>query len=179
MPTSISSLAHASSQFTLLSSFFLFLYFHFYSILAITRGRFHVLILGRTLHDIYSRVQEFLRPLRNAGAQDSSVGIANRYLMKVSGLETRCGSEFPHRSRQALGPAQPSATWEPGVFLEAKAAGALCWLPTPIQHRVSEWIRLFLYFRLCLHGILWENLRGTRRFKQQNASSRRLYSKPH
>ena len=51
-------------------------------------------------------------------SQDSSVGIATRYGLDGSGIESRCGRDFPHLSRPALGPIQPYKQWVPG-----KAAG--------------------------------------------------------
>ena len=38
--------------------------------------------------------------------RDSSVGIAIRYELDSPGIEVRCGRDFPHPSRPALGPIQ-------------------------------------------------------------------------
>jgi len=53
--------------------------------------------------------------------RDSSVGIAVRYGLKGSGIESRCGRVFLHTSRPTLGPTQPPLQWVSG-----KVAGALC-----------------------------------------------------
>jgi len=47
--------------------------------------------------------------------RDISVGIATRYGLDGSGIESRCGRDFTHPSRLALGPAQPPIQWAPGL----------------------------------------------------------------
>jgi len=44
----------------------------------------------------------------------SVVGIATRYGLDGPGIESRCGRDFPHLSRPALGPTQPPVQWAPG-----------------------------------------------------------------
>jgi hypothetical protein len=58
--------------------------------------------------------------------RDSAVGIATRYELEGPEIESRCGRDFPHPSRPALGPTQPPTQWVPGLslFLGGKAAGA-------------------------------------------------------
>jgi hypothetical protein len=46
----------------------------------------------------------------------SSVGIAIDYGLDGPGIESRWGRDFPHTSRQALGPTQPSVQWVSGLF---------------------------------------------------------------
>jgi hypothetical protein len=46
---------------------------------------------------------------------DSSVGIATRYGLDGPGIESLWGREFPHPSRPALGPTQPTIQWVPGL----------------------------------------------------------------
>jgi hypothetical protein len=57
-------------------------------------------------------------------ARDSSVSIATRYQLDGQGMESRCGKDFPHPSRPALGPIQPPIQWVLGLFTGGKAAGA-------------------------------------------------------
>ena len=45
----------------------------------------------------------------------SSVGIATRYGLDGPGIESQWGRDFPHLSRPALGPTQPSVHWVPGL----------------------------------------------------------------
>ena len=52
----------------------------------------------------------------------SSVGRDN--VLDGPGIEFRCGRDFPHPSRPALGPTQPPIQWVPGLFPRVKAVGA-------------------------------------------------------
>ena len=53
--------------------------------------------------------------IRRVG-RDSAVGIATRYGLDGPGIKSRWGErDFPHSSRQALGPTQPPIQWVPGL----------------------------------------------------------------
>jgi hypothetical protein len=56
------------------------------------------------------------------GGRDSVVGIATRYELDGTGIESRWGRDFQHPSRTALGPTQHSVQWVPG-HSRGKAAG--------------------------------------------------------
>jgi hypothetical protein len=56
--------------------------------------------------------------------RDSSVGIATRYGLDGSGIESRWGRDFSQPSRPALGPTQHPIQWVPCLFPRGKAAGA-------------------------------------------------------
>jgi hypothetical protein len=56
-----------------------------------------------------------LAPLMTVG-RDSSVGIATRYGLDGPGIESRCGRDFPHPSKPALGPTPSPTQWGPGLF---------------------------------------------------------------
>ena len=67
--------------------------------------------------------------------RDSAVGKATRYGLDGPGIEFRWGRGFPHPSRPALGPAQPTVQWVPGVLPGGKAAGTWSWSPTPMWRK--------------------------------------------
>ena len=75
----------------------------------------------------------------------SSVAIASRYGLGVSGIESRWGQDFPHPSIPALGPNQPPLKYVLGLFPGCKAAGAWRWPPTPTSADVKERVELYLY----------------------------------
>ena len=56
--------------------------------------------------------------------RDSSVGMAIRYGLDGSGIESQWRRDFLHPFRPALGPTQPITQWVPGLFPGGKAAGA-------------------------------------------------------
>jgi hypothetical protein len=59
----------------------------------------------------------------NGMARISSVGIATRYGLGGSGIESGWGRDFPHPSRPALGPILSPIQLVPGLFPEGKAFG--------------------------------------------------------
>jgi hypothetical protein len=62
--------------------------------------------------------------------RDSSVGITTRHGLDGPVIEFRCGQDFPHMSRPALGPTQPLVQLMPGVFPGGKAVGVWRCPPT-------------------------------------------------
>jgi len=52
--------------------------------------------------------------VQNVGL-DSSVGIVTRYGLDGPGIKTRWTRNFPHPSRPAPGPIQPTLQWVPGL----------------------------------------------------------------
>jgi hypothetical protein len=55
--------------------------------------------------------------------RDSSAGVETRYGLDAPRIESRCGRDFPHPSKPALGPTQPPVQWVKGLFRGAEADG--------------------------------------------------------
>jgi hypothetical protein len=77
--------------------------------------------------------------------RDSSVGIATRYGQDGPGIESRWGRDFPHPSRQALGPTHPPVKWVTGFFPGVKRKGRGVDHPPPSSAEVKERVELYLY----------------------------------
>ena len=56
------------------------------------------------------------KKLSGSVGRDSSVGIATRCGMDGPWIESWWDREFPHPSRQALGPTQPPIPWVKGLY---------------------------------------------------------------
>jgi hypothetical protein len=69
--------------------------------------------------------------------RDRSVIIANRYGLDGPGIKSRCGRDYSHPSRLALGPTQPPVQWVPGLFLGYNIRGRR-WSPNPSSARLRK-----------------------------------------
>jgi hypothetical protein len=79
---------------------------------------------------------------KEQGDLDSSVGIATRYGLGGPGIESRCGRDFRHPSRPALGSTQPTIQWSfPGVKWPGRGVDHLSSSISEVEERVE----LFLY----------------------------------
>jgi len=76
---------------------------------------------------------------------DSVVGIATRYGQDGPGIASRWGQVFPHPSRPAMGPTQPTIKWVPCLFPGVKTAGRGVCHPPPSRAEIKERIELYLY----------------------------------
>ena len=77
------------------------------------------------------------------GGRNSSVCIATRYGLDGPGIESRCGRDFPHPSRPALGAHPASCTMGTGSFPGVKRPGRAADPPPPIfSAEVSNWVKL-------------------------------------
>ena len=76
--------------------------------------------------------------------RDSSVGIATRYGLESSGIESRCGQDFPRCSRAAVGPYSLLYSGY-RVFPGGIAAKEWHWSPTLSSAGVKEKVELYLF----------------------------------
>ena len=77
--------------------------------------------------------------------RDSSVGVAIHCGLDGPGIESRCGRNFPHRSRPALGPTQPPTQWVGGLFPGEKWSGPGFDHPLPFSAEGKERAELYTY----------------------------------
>ena len=77
--------------------------------------------------------------------RDSSVGIATRYGLDGPGIEFRWGRDFPHLSRQALGPQPASCIMGTESFPELKRPGRNVDFPPLSSNEVIERVEVYLY----------------------------------
>ena len=77
--------------------------------------------------------------MREGKERDSSVGIATRYGLGGPGMESRWGRDFPHPSRQALGPIYNGYWVLPG----GKGSGPGVDHPPPSSDEVKERVELY------------------------------------
>jgi hypothetical protein len=77
-------------------------------------------MLGKVKNDKKKNLHRFCLGV----GRDSVVSVATRYGLDGPGIKSRCGRDFLHPSRLALGPNQPPIQWVPGLFPGGKVAGA-------------------------------------------------------
>jgi len=88
---------------------------------------------GAVLCDIYIYIYTHTHESR-----DSSVGIATRYGLDITGIEYRGGGlDFPHPSRLAMGSTPASLTMG-GSFLEVKRTGPDIDHPPHLSQRLKK-----------------------------------------
>jgi hypothetical protein len=81
----------------------------------------------------------------NRDGPGRSVGIATGYGLDGPGIESRWGRNFPHLSRQALGPTQPPVKCVPGVSRGKKRPRSDADPSPPSSAVCHERVELYLY----------------------------------
>jgi len=84
------------------------------------------------------------RPIPACGP-GSSVGIATGYGLDGPGIESRWEQDFPHLSRPALGPTQPSVQWVLGLSRGKERPGRDADPSPPCSVVGHERVELYLY----------------------------------
>ena len=84
--------------------------------------------------------------------RDSLVSTATGYGLDVSGFESRCGRDFTHPSRPAVGPTQPPIQWVPGISRGLSGRGVALTTHPHLAPRLKEGVELYLYFS---SGLWW------------------------
>ena len=84
---------------------------------------------------------------------DSSVGVATRYELDGPWIESRCGRDFPHPSRPALGPTQPPTHWVPGRSRGQSGRGVVLVTHPHLAPRLKEEYSYTSTYPLGLHGV--------------------------
>ena len=70
---------------------------------------------GEEVKTIYINCDDFSMFAYKFRGLGSVVSIATGYGLDGPGIESQWGRDFPHPSRPALGPTQPSVQWVPGL----------------------------------------------------------------
>ena len=83
----------------------------------------------------------------------SVISIATGYGLDGLGIESRWGREFPHLSRLALVPTQPSLPWVPGLSPGVKSGRGVTLTRHPFECRGHERVELYLYFPYGPYGL--------------------------
>jgi hypothetical protein len=74
----------------------------------------------------------------------SPAGIASRYGLDSPGIESRCGRDFLHPFRPALGPTQPPIQWVPCLSRGVKRPGRGVDHPPTFSAEVKERVELYM-----------------------------------
>ena len=99
-----------------------------------------MLSYSRHVH-FYTKFQKIVLnfvTVQHTQGRDCSVGIATCYGYGGPGIESRWGRNFPHPSKPALGPIQPSIKWVPGLPPGVKRPGRGVNHPPPSSDEGKE-----------------------------------------
>jgi hypothetical protein len=79
--------------------------------------------------------------------------MATRYWLDGPGIESRCGLDFPHPSRPALGLNQPPVQWVPRLSRGVSGRGVVftTYHQFPSSTEVKEGVGLYVYSLLSLY----------------------------
>jgi hypothetical protein len=74
--------------------------------------------------------------------RDISVGVATRYRLESTVIESQLGRDLPHLSRPALRTNQPPVKWAPRISLAVKLQGRVVDYPSPSRTEVKGRVEL-------------------------------------
>ena len=110
---------------------------------------------------IYTHISNYRKYVFFGWGRNSSVDIEICYGLDGPGIESRCGGDFPHPFRPALGPTQSPVKWVPVSFPGVKRSVCGIDYPPHLAQRLKKEQRYISTPPLGLHGLFKANFTFT------------------